>query len=80
MFNLQHKFQDKKLKFADAIDNYHRYINVTKKKYENKGVVTYSQLYPSFDRYLPENSNILMSYDEIQPILKDFFDIKDTES
>jgi len=80
MFNLQHKFQDKKLKFADAIDNYHRYIKVTKKKYEDKGVVTYSQLYPSFDRYLPENRNILMSYDEIQPILKDFFDIKDTES
>ena len=63
-----------------TVDNYHRYIKVTKKKYEDKGVVTYSQLYPSFDRYLPENRNILMSYDEIQPILKDFFDIKDTES
>lgn len=79
MFNLQLKFQDKKLKFADAIDNYHRHIKTTEKKYENKGVEIYSRLYPSFDRYLPENRNILMSVYEIQSILKDFFNIENTE-
>ena len=76
MFNLQLKFQDKKLKFADAIDNYHRHIKTREKKYENKGAELYSLLYPSFDRYLPENRNILMSVNEIQSILKDFFNIK----
>lgn len=76
MFNLQLKFQDKKLKFADAIDNYHRHIKIREKKYENKGAELYSLLYPSFDRYLPENRNILMSINEIQSILKDFFNIK----
>jgi len=76
MFNLQLKFQDKKLKFADAIDNYHRHIKIREKKYENKGAELYSLLYPSFDRYLPENRNILMSVNEIQSILKDFFNIK----
>ena len=78
MFNLQLKFQDKKLKFADAIDNYHRHIKIREKKYENKGAELYSLLYPSFDRYLPENRNILMSVNEIQSILKDFFNIEDT--
>lgn len=76
MFNLQLKFQDKKLKFADAIDNYHRHIKIREKKYENKGAELYSLLYPSFDRYLPENRNILMSVNEIQSILKEFFNIK----
>ena len=76
MFNLQLKFQDKKLKFADAIDNYHRHIKIREKRYENKGAELYSLLYPSFDRYLPENRNILMSVNEIQSILKDFFNIK----
>ena len=76
MFNLQLKFQDKKLKFADVIDNYHRHIKIREKKYENKGAELYSLLYPSFDRYLPENRNILMSVNEIQSILKDFFNIK----
>ena len=75
MFNLQQKFQDKKLKFADAIDNYHRHIKTTEKKYENKGAELYSRLYPSFDRYLPENRNVLMA-NNIQSILKDFFNIK----
>lgn len=76
MFNLQLKFQDKKLKFADAIDNYHRHIKIREKRYENKGAELYSLLYPSFDRYLPENRNILMSVNEIQSILKEFFNIK----
>ena len=79
MFNLQLKFQDKKLKIADAIDNYHRHIKTREKKYENKGAELYSLLYPSFDRYLPENRNILMPYNEIQSILKDFFNIENTE-
>jgi len=78
MFNLQLKFQGKKLKFADAIDNYHRHIKNREKKYENKGAELYSLLYPSFDRYLPENRNILMSINEIQSILKDFFNIENT--
>ena len=76
MFNLQLKFQGKKLKLADSIDNYHRHVKTTEKKYENKGVEIYSRLYPSFDRYLPENRNILMSVYEIQSILKDFFNIE----
>ena len=79
MFNLQQKFQDKKLKFADAVDNYHRHIKTTEKKYENKGAELYSRLYPSFDRYLPENRNILMPYNEIQSILKDFFNLENTK-
>lgn len=78
MFNLQQAFQDKKLKFANAIDNYHRSIKTTEKKYENKGVEIYSRLYPSFDRYLPENRNVLMP-NNIQSILKDFFNIENTE-
>lgn len=72
MFNLQFIFQGKKLKFADVIDKYHRHVKTTEKKYENKGVEMFSRLYPSFDRYLPENRNILMS-NNIQSILKDFF-------
>lgn len=76
MFNLQLKFHGKKLKFADAIDNYHKHIKTSVKKNENKGVVFFSKLYPSFDRYLPENRNILMSVDEIQLILKDFFNLE----
>ena len=75
MFNLQLKFQCKKIKLADAIDNYHKYIKTTAKKNENKGVELFSKLYPSFDRYLPENRNILMSVSEIRLILKDFFNI-----
>lgn len=73
LFNLQLKFQSKKLKFADAIDNYHRKNKTIEKKNENKGVVSFSKLYPSFDRYLPENRNIIMSVNEIHSILKDFF-------
>ena len=78
MFNLQFKFQGKIIKLADAIDNYHTYIKTTEKKYENKGAVLYSRLYPSFDRYLTENRNIFMRNNEIQSILKDFFNIEDT--
>jgi hypothetical protein len=76
MFNLQLKFQGKKIKLADAIDNYHKYIKTTAKKNENKGVELFSKLYPSFDRYLPENRNILMSVSEIRSILRDFFNIE----
>ncbi len=75
MFNLQLKFQDKKIKLADAINNYHKYIKITAKKNENKGAELFSKLYPSFDRYLPENRNILMSVSEIRSILKDFFNL-----
>lgn len=75
MFNVQLKFQNKIIKLADAIDNYHRHIKTTEKKNENKGVVLFSKLYPSFDRYLPENRNILMSVREIQSILKEFFNL-----
>ena len=77
LFNLQLKFQGNKLKFADAIENYHRHIKTTEKKYENKGVEIISRLYPSFDRYLPENHNVLMPYNEIQSILKVFFNNED---
>jgi hypothetical protein len=79
MFNLQLKFQGKKIKLADAIDNYHKYIKTTAKKNENKGVELFSKLYPSFDRYLPENRNILMSVSEIRSILRDFFNIENTK-
>lgn len=78
IFNLQFKFQGKIIKFADAIDNYHKHIKTTEKKYENRGAVLFSRLYPSFDRYLTENRNIFMPYNEIQSILKDFFNIEDT--
>ena len=79
MFNLQFKFQGKKLKFGDVIDNYHRHVKTTEKKYENKGVEMFSRLYPSFDTYLPENHNIFMSSNEMQSILKDFFNIENTK-
>ena len=79
MFNLQLKFQGKTLKFVNAIDSYHKHIKTTEKKYANKGVVIYSKFYPAFDRYLQENRNILMSVNEIQSILKDFFNIEDTD-
>ena len=73
MFNMQLKFKGNNIKFADSIENYHRHIKTTEKKNESKGVEQFSKLYPSFDRYLPENRNILMSVYEIQSILKDFF-------
>lgn len=76
MFNLQMKFQHKKVKFADAIDKYHKHIKLTAKRNADKGIDKYSQLYPSFDRYLPENRNIIINKDEIQTILKDFFNIE----
>ena len=79
MFNMQLKFQGNKIKLADSIENYHRHIKTTEKKNENKGVEQFSKLYPSFDRYLPENRNILMSVYEIQSILKDFFNIENKE-
>lgn len=79
MFNLQHKFRDKRLKLADSIDNYHKHIKNSEKKYEDKGAEFFSLLYPSFDRYLPENRNVVMPYNEIQSILKDFFIIEDTD-
>lgn len=76
MFNLQLKFQSKQIKFADSIDNYHKHVMINKKRREYKGVVKFSQLYPSYDRYLPDNSNFLMSLSEIEHLFKEFFNLK----
>lgn len=73
LFNLQYKFQEKKIKFADAIKKYHRHMKDKEKKNACKGVERYSQLFPSFDRYLPENRNFFMSNSEVRNVLKDFF-------
>jgi len=75
MFNLQFKIHSKKINFANAIDGYHKHIKVREKRMANKGVEAFSQLYHSFDRYLPENKNILMLETEIKSIFKDFFGI-----
>lgn len=72
LFNLQYKFRGKQIKLADAIDNYHRYVRNKEKKDSNRGVDKYSQLYPSFERYLPENRNFFMSDSEAKDILKEF--------
>ena len=72
LFNLQYKFREKKIKFADIIDDYHKHVKNGRKKNADKGIEKYSQLYPSFDRYLPENRNYFMSISEVQHILKDF--------
>ena len=75
-FNLQVKFREKKLKLADVIDDYHRHSKNSVKKYANRGVERYSQLYPSFERYFPECRKILLSSAEFQAIFKsDFFQI-----
>ena len=76
LFNLQFKFQSRQIKFADSIDNYHKHVKINKKKREYKGIVKYSQLYPSYDRYLPDNSNILMPVSEIEILFKDFFNLQ----
>jgi hypothetical protein len=76
MFNLQFKFQSKQIKFADSIDNYHKHVKINKKRREYKGVVKFSQLYPSYDRYLPDNNNFLMSASEIELLFKDFFNMQ----
>lgn len=72
LFNLQYKFRGKQIKLADAIDNYHRYVRNKEKKDAHRGVDKYSQLYPSFERYLPENRNYFMSNSEAKDILKEF--------
>lgn len=76
MFNLQFKFQSKQIKFADSIDNYHKYVKINKKRREYKGVLKFSQLYPSYDRYLPDNRNFLMPVSEIEILFKDFFNLQ----
>ena len=73
LFDLQIKFQKKKVKLADAIDKYHRHNKLFEKKYSDKGVEKYSQLYPSFERYLPECHHFLMPFKDMQPVYKRFF-------
>ena len=73
LFNLQYKFREKKIKFADIIDDYHKHVKSREKKNADRGIEKYSQLYPSFDRYLPENRNFFLSNSEARNILKDFF-------
>lgn len=72
-FDLQEKFQKKNVKLADAIDNYHRHNKLFAKRYSDKGVEKYSQLYPSFERYLPENHHFLMPFEEMKSVFKSFF-------
>ena len=72
LFNLQYKFREKKIKLAEVIDDYHKHVKNGEKKNADRGIGKYSQLYPSFDRYLPENKNYFMSKSEVQNILKDF--------
>lgn len=73
LFNLQYKFREKKIKFADIIDDYHKHVKSRERKNADRGIEKYSQLYPSFDRYLPENRNFFLSNSEARNILKDFF-------
>lgn len=72
-FDLQEKFQKKNVKLADAIDNYHLHNKLFAKRYSDKGVEKYSQLYPSFERYLPENHHFLMPFEEMKSVFKSFF-------
>ena len=72
LFNLQYKFRERKLKFAEVLDDYHRHVKNKEKKNACKGVEMFSQLYPSFDRYLPENRNFFMSNTEVKNVLKEF--------
>lgn len=77
LFNLQIKLREKKLKLADVIDDYHRHNKKSFNKYADRGVERYSQLYPSFERYLPECREIFLSISDFQTIFKtDFFHIK----
>lgn len=73
LFNLQFKFQKKELNLAKIITQYHKHIKNKERKDSGKGVEKFSQLYPSFDRYLPENGNIFMSYIEAQSLFRSFF-------
>lgn len=73
LFKLQYKFRDKKIKLADVIDDYHKHVKNREKKNADRGLEKFSQLYPSFDRYLPENRNYIMSTSEVRNVLKDFF-------
>lgn len=78
LFDLQIMFQNKRIKLADAIDNYHRHVKLQVKRYSDKGVEKYSQLYPSFERYLPEARHMLISYDEMKAVFKRaFWGVKD---
>lgn len=73
LFNLQYKFREKNIKFADVIVDYHKHAKNREKKNADRGLEKFSQLYPSFDRYLPENRNFFMSNSEARNVLKDFF-------
>ena len=79
LFNLQYKFREKNINFANAINKYHRHVKDKEKKNVCKGVEKYNQLYTSFDRFLPENRNYFMSNSEARNILRDFFSVKDTD-
>ena len=76
LFNLQYKFRDKKIKLSSLIENYHRYVKEREKNNAHQGIEKYSQLYPSFDRYLPENKNYFLAGSEAKRILKDFLSLK----
>ena len=73
LFNLQYKFREKRIKLAGVIDDYHKHVKKREKKNADRGIEKYIQLYPSFDRYLPENRNFFLSNSEARNILKDFF-------
>lgn len=72
LFNLQFRFQKKELKLADKITKYHKYVKNKEKEDALKGVNKFSQLYPSFDRYLLESIYVL-PFSEAELVLKDFF-------
>ena len=77
LFHLQIKLREKKLKLADAIDDYHRHNKNSFNKYADRGIGRYSQLYPSFERYLPECREIFLSTSDFQKKKKkDFFHIE----
>ena len=77
LFNLQLKFRSKQIKLPDIIDAYHKKVKMSGKRYADKGVEKFSQLYPSFDRYVEDNRNVLMSLKEVEKLFKkNFFHIK----
>lgn len=76
LFMLQIKFKEKKIKLAEIIDDYHIHNKRSAKKYADRGVERFSQLYPSFERYFPECRKFLLPSAEFQAIFKrDFFQI-----
>lgn len=73
LFNLQFKFQKKEINLANIITQYHRYVKNKERKDAGRGIDRFSQLYPSFDRYLPVNRNIFISNTEANIFFRDFF-------